>query len=281
VRLTNARIAGELRLGADRLPPAEWLVGSLILRNCHCASLQDRWPTRKHPGADSWPKKIDLEGFTYDQLGGLLGGGDGPWNMRKRPSGAYVAWLARDQPYSPQPYQQLARVLRETGEPAKANDILYEARKRQQAEACDGTLRGALGWFGLFLLKWTIGYGLGMRYFRVLAWVILLTLIGAALLHYFGAQSEKEWGPLLFASFDQLLPVVTLDNAHADLFSNKTVAAPEALPQDSGSQAGGETVEAVLVQPAWLIGYFYVQKLVGWLLGLFLGAGLAGLTQRN
>ena len=35
------------------------------------------------------------------------------------------------------------------------------------------------------------------------------------------------------------------------------------------------------MQPAGLIMYFYVHKLIGWLLGIFLLAGLAGLTQRS
>lgn len=283
VRLTNTRIASELRLGSNLLPPARWPGGTLILRNCRCSNLQDCWPTTTSPEEDSWPARIDLEGFTYDQLGGLLGSGDGPWNMRDRPAKAYAEWLKRDTPYSPQPYQQLAKVLRQSGEPAKANDILYAARERQKDTLGDGTLRGAIGWVGMWLLKWTIGYGIGLRYFRVLAPVLALTGLGALLLHQFGEQQERDWLRLTFASFDQLLPIVTLDSAHDKLFSNASVATPrDALSHSApGDQFGIEKAQAALVQPHWLIGYFYVHKLIGWLLGLFLAAGLAGLTQRN
>ena len=72
--LTNARIGAELRLGSKG--PRAGALGkrrTLILRNTHCASLQDRWPTTKEPEAPAWPAEIDLEGFTYDLLGGLLG----------------------------------------------------------------------------------------------------------------------------------------------------------------------------------------------------------------
>jgi hypothetical protein len=33
-------------------------------------------------------------------------------------------------------------------------------------------------WFGSSMLKWTIGYGYGARYFRSLIWVIALIIIG-------------------------------------------------------------------------------------------------------
>lgn len=283
VMLTNARIGSELRLGSKVHKPARWPGGTLILRNCRCTSLQDRWPTKAYPQDDSWPASIELEGFFYDQLGGLRGSGDGPWNMRARPAWAYRAWLERDASYSPQPYKQLANVLRQSGEPAKANDILYAARERQRSELWDGTLRGTLGWIGMSLLQWTIGYGLGQRYFRVLVPITALTLLGAVLLHQFGAQEERGWPQLLFASFDQLLPLVTLDRAHEGLFSDASVAAPHSLQPASlpGNPTGGENEQEGLTQPPWLICYFYVHKLFGWLLGLFLAAGLAGLTQRN
>jgi hypothetical protein len=263
VRLTNARIGAELRLGSKDQPPARWGGGPLILRNTHCASLQDRWPTTKEPEAPSWPAEIDLEGFTYDLLGGLFGGGGGPADMRARPSSSYAAWLERDRPFSPQPYEQLAKVLRASGEPGKANDILYAARERQRRDYRDAGKWGK--WLGMSVLKWAIGYGFGRRYFRALGWVALFTAIGTLLLHSCGEQPEKDWLALAFASFDQLLPAVTLDRAHEKLFSIATGTA------ETGS----------FVQPAGLIMYFYVHKLIGWLLGIFLLAGLAGLTQRS
>jgi hypothetical protein len=48
-----------------------------------------------------------------------------------------------------------------------------------------------------------------------------------------------------------------------------------------GDQFGTDKPPAALVQHHWLIGYFYGHKVIGWPLGLFLGAGLAGLTQRT
>lgn len=260
VDLTNTRIGAQLRLGTIYLSEAGWgSSGALILRNTHCTSLQDRWPTRNEPEAPIWPTKIDLEGFTYDLLGGWAGADGGPADMRARPASSYVAWLARHRPFSSQPYEQLAKVLRASGEPGKANDILYAARERQRR---DYRQAGEWQqWLGMSLLSATTGYGLGRRYFRALLWVAAFTLLGTELLRLYGNQLEQGWLALAVASFDQLLPAITLDRAHEKLFS-------------AASTNGFE-------QPAWLIGYFYLHKLIGWLLGIFLLAGLAGLTQRS
>ncbi len=77
--------------------------------------------------------------------------------------------------FSPQPYEYLAGLFREAGEPEKANAILYAARERRRGEAWSkvddygqARERNWLRWLGMSMLKWTIGYGFGGRYFRVL-----------------------------------------------------------------------------------------------------------------
>jgi hypothetical protein len=59
------------------------------------------------------------------------------------------------------------------------------------------------------------------------------------------------------------LPIITLDKAHESILTNAPAA------------TGGSTL------PYWLLVYFYFHKIAGWVLGSFLVAGLAGLTQRN
>jgi hypothetical protein len=76
-----------------------------------------------------------------------------------------LGWLARDLSYTPQPYEQLASVFRAAGEPAKTQAVLYESRERARRETTWPR------WFGLTLLKWTIGYGIGLGYFRALGWM--------------------------------------------------------------------------------------------------------------
>lgn len=117
---------------------------------------------------------------------------------------------------------------------------------------------------GLFALRVTIGYGLGSRYFRVLWWVAGLSVLGTLVLILFGSHPSAQWPRLIFASLDQLLPIVTLDRTHdALIFGDPSVNPP------------------VTAQRYGVLIYFYAHKIAGWVLSSFLVAGLAGLTQRN
>ena len=64
LNLTGTQITGELRLGSSRHAPARWLGDPmLILSNARTDAVQDL--------SDSWPNRLDLNGFTYRALGGL------------------------------------------------------------------------------------------------------------------------------------------------------------------------------------------------------------------
>jgi hypothetical protein len=191
----------------------------------------------------------------------------------------------RDGTYSPQPYQQLANVLQQMGYPRKADDVVYAGRKRAHRQAL--TERDWLRWTGMSLLRWTIGFGLGRRYFRSVFWVLFFTVVGLfvfvkslptdllELPSWLASEQSGVFGiasstitkaeltkkpldlyDLSWASFDQLLPIVTLDQSHEKLMTAQFL-------------------------PWWALYYFYFQRLVGWVLGSFLVAGLAGLTQKS
>jgi hypothetical protein len=188
--------------------------------------------------------------------------------VRSRPVSWYRDWLARDTSYTPQPYQQLAGVFRAGGDTAAANAALYAARERERTEAWKA--KAGLRWLGLSLLNWTIGYGLGWRYFFVLIWVGLFTMVGALILWTSGTETippaagtEQSvilgtagglegflW--CLWASFDWTLPFIELDKAHA---------------------------EAVAKLRGGPLYWLYFQAFFGYVLAGFLAAGLAGLTQ--
>jgi hypothetical protein len=104
-------------------------------------------------------------------------------------------------------------------------------------------------------LKYTIGYGLGTKYFRVLWCFIAFAFIGFLVLLISIEKSNWDLFKMAWASFDQVLPIVNLDQGH------------EAWIKLNCSN--------------WAISYFYIQKIVGYVLGGFLGAGLAGLTQKS
>jgi len=268
VNLSGCNVTGDLLLGSSRHPATRWEDGAaLVLRNAKVGALQDWWDNESN---NSWPKALQLEGFTYDRLGGLLGEGKEA-DMMTRPVASYLQWLDRDPSASPQRYEQLARFFRQAGDPRKANDILYEARERRRRltlstldDHGQAKRRDWLEGMGLWLLRATVGYGLGRRYFRVLWWVGGLSLLGMVLLITVGQHALPSWPTLFFASLDQLLPIVTLDKAHDALIFGDASAKPPIEPQRDGVRF-----------------FFYSYKVIGWVLGSFIVAGLAGLTQRN
>jgi uncharacterized protein YjbI with pentapeptide repeats len=238
--LSATRIEGELVLSSAPRPGGP-KGARLSLRDTHAGVLQIHWDKE----TDAWPDGLQLDGFTYDRLGF----GSDADNSVARDVGRYIAWLARDLSYSPQPYEYLATVFRAAGESTKANRIRYESRERERADAWQQ--EDYARWFGLTLLKWGIGYGLGLRYFLALWWIVVFTLIGTIALHVARQGPEGVSAKAIF-SLDLLLPIVQLDAAHNQL---------------EASLAGR------------VKHYFYAHKLVGWVLASFLIAALAGLTQ--
>ena len=240
--LTNAYIGRELTLASPDLDDPVWLNGGgLFLRNTVTGALQDT--------PNSWPRILELDGFVYQSLGGL-GGSTG---VADRGSNWYTDWLALSEPFSPQPYEQLASVLQTMGHEREMNDVLYSGKERARALAWeDGQyLRAA----GQMLLNYTIGYGLGTRYFRSLYWILGIVLLGWGVLWLSGQNRfiEQDGKPELklgfFCSLDLLLPIIRLRERH---------------------------YEVDLENPARL--YFYFHQIMGYVLASFLIAGLSGLT---
>jgi hypothetical protein len=236
--LSATRIDGVLVLSS---PPYRNEGGHLSLRDTLAGVLQMDWNDRE---ADVWPKgSLQLDGFTYERLG--FGSNATP----AREVNLYADWLNSDASYNPQPYEHLAAVLRKAGEPTEANRILYDSRERDREAAWEQN--DYARWLLLTLLKWSIGYGLGLGYFRAVGWIVVVTLIGTAVLFFFTHKPRGAF-PRVFFSLDRLLPIVQLD-------------------------AGSSEVEAEF-KPGVKY-YFYAHKLVGWALASFLIAGFAGLTQ--
>ncbi len=240
--LTGAHIEDELGLASPGREPT-WQGGArLILRNAAVDTLQDT--------PDAWPQEIDLDGFVYRTLGGL----GGNINVAARGSEWYVSWLARDEPYTPQPYEQLASVLRRMGHGEEANDVLYAGRERARALAIEHDYYWS--WTGQTTLKYTIGYGIGSRYFRSLYWVLGLVLMGTLFLRLSGQHrvtAQDGNSPMqigFFYSLDMLLPVIHLRQRHYDVDLQGIVRY-----------------------------YFYFHQIMGYVLASFLIAGLSGLTK--
>lgn len=255
VDLTGTAIAGELRLKND---PAtiDWQEeAKLTLRNARADAV--------HDSPNAWPEDLELDGFVYHRFGGLDAEADDSLGSRRSPW--FVDWLRKDEPHTPQPYRQCARVMDEMGHPEIADDVLYAGRERDRGEMLrNGDYLSALG---LWFLKATIGYGHGAaRYFRTLYWVLGLTVAGVLMLmgtgDYTLLNGDAAWSGaslgqqmLILAkaasySLDKLLPVFDLPAHHVDV---------------------------VLGDVSRL--YFQLHKLMGYILALFLLAGITGLTK--
>ena len=241
--LTNSHIEGGISLAWSKNDKIIWHSGGYIcLRNAKVGVVADK--------ANSWPKRIDLEGCVYNQFGGYK---DEPSHEAAQRSASWFAgWLSRHQPYSPQPYEQCAKVLREAGQPDKANAVLFAGKERERASLRKPGRWPGWRWLGQSFLRATIGYGLGYRYCWSLIWAIALIYVGAVVF----ASSDANWPKTVWRCFgyslDMVLPVVQLAKEHYD------------------------KVDIT----GWQRYYFYFHQLSGFVLASVVLAGLAGVIRK-
>ena len=231
VDLTGAKVLGEMSLGA---PAARWGRAShLNLSNTEVAVVNDL--------PDAWPDALVLEGFTYARLGGSeTEDGD---DLADRNVDWFKDWLRKEERYSPQPYEQLATVLRDAGHGDKASDILYASRQRSWGNS-SGFQRISLTLQDLF-----IGYGYRLE--RTFYWLLFFVALGAVVLTFAGqGPAPRKLQDRLSYSLDLLLPIVRLREAHYN---------------EVNLQGGARY-------------YFFVHQLMGYVLALFLAAGVSGLA---
>jgi hypothetical protein len=157
----------------------------------------------------------------------------------------FHAWFER-QKYSRQPYEQLATVLQARGEIEMATNVRYAEREGDRNRSYSEQRWPLFGW--LTLLKWGIGYGYYPYY--SLVWVVGFVLVGSIVLFISGEGRRNGLPYGVSYSFDLLLPIIRLREQHYRI-----------------DLAG------------WARYYFYIHKIMGWVLASFLVAGLSGLTK--
>ena len=275
--------------GGIFLRDLEKISDTLDLTNAKAGALADSpksWPA---------PGQLKLDRFRY----GAILGDDAPVNAPSR-----LDWLSRmpidleKGQFSPQPYEQLAQVLRDMGHPRDARKVL-ERKEQYQRQAGigqlpSGSLRRPLRRAWNWILRWTVGYG---HYpLRAGIWLIGLWAFGAIVyrdayitgdfkpnsafvlradewadcrdngayagqLRCFEARPEAAGYPRFNAavySADVLLPVVALEMQEYW------------VPDSSKSTRG--------VLTRW---FLWLQILAGWALTLLAVAGFSGIVKSD
>jgi hypothetical protein len=246
--LTGATIDGALILGTQWYGPVQWRPGAHVsLRNTTVRDVEDGLndcgvePHRSDIvcSPGAWPDKLDLAAFDYQRLGSSDLSSRS--DMASRPVEWWIDWLGREE-FSPQPYEKLATVLRGHGVPDIADDILFAKMQRERAAA-------PLGRRIWLTLHWVL-IGYGYHPFRALWWALGLVFVGVAVLRLSGEGKRTSMPYGLTYSVDMLLPIIRLRE---------------------------KNYEAELKGYARY--YFYVHKIMGYVLASFLIAGLSGLTK--
>ncbi len=114
--------------------------------------------------------------------------------------------------YNPQPFEQLAKVLRESGYPGKADAILFAARDHQRDSPATPWPTKAKLW----VLWGLIGYG--YHNWIAVFWFAGLILLGACVYDYvltFGSCARDS--DYFWYSFDMALPLIELDKRHENV----------------------------------------------------------------
>ncbi len=276
VYLEGVQIGGELDCRDGNFQKATLdltnaTAGALIdsgLKYVDARSPVDAKPTKWPPGdADESENKhyLILDGFVYGRIAS-----DGRLDVDKR-----LAWLER-QPKSPfrmQPYLQLAKILRDSGDKRGALRVLEKMEDLRRDEEDHGALARLWG----LLLKWTIGYGYHpKRAVRALACLILLGW-------FVYAKSYPEGG---------IVP--TEKEAHAELkkpggklparypaFSAPIYSLENSLPLVKLDQAEKWQPDPAAAWPPLVRWFLRLQILLGWLLATFFVAGVTGIVHKE
>jgi len=250
-----------------------WGVTTLDLRGASVGRISD--------DKASWPAKIELylDGFIYGSIPGNLK--DASWRL---------SWLGLQKEFAPQPYRQLAKVLRDLGDDDGAKQVSFELERKSRRWMLDG------------LLRYTIGYGIYperaiwlMGAFAALGWVVYrrAKLAGAmaptdkdshAAFHTHGQPPAHypPFNPLIYA-LEISVPLVKLgQDDHWQPDPTPTLHAPVPV---TGRWAKLRKYKKYLldklVSPGALRWFRWIMIILGWLLATFFVAGLSGIIIKS
>lgn len=205
---TQAANALQLASGGQNVKWSKDSTPEINLHQTKVGSLQDT--------AETWPERLEreLDGFSYNRFGGLQS--DASDSGYQRSAKWLIEWIEADASYSPQPYEHLADVLEAVGQQRKAERIRVANRDRERSQYPIVTFR----WVWLGVQKWAVGYGYGLRPFRLLIGLGVLTICGmvaaARGTKRYKNQARVSWGSCFWYSLDTAVPLLRLQEEPYD-----------------------------------------------------------------
>jgi hypothetical protein len=244
--------------------------------------LDDVSASRLLDDVESWPPpgKLDLDGFIYRRIA------EGPRDVKRR-----LEWISLQTDFTPQPYRQLAQVLREEGHSTGSQQVLFEMERRRRE-------RDDRNWFARvlsFIFRNTVGYG----YYpttRAAVWLVAMAVSGF-LLFWAGYRagsvvpSDKD----AYSTFEAKHQLPSYyERFHASIYSLENTFQlvrlgqtdrwqpdpdPHGLKRDNQNWAlrtGHEFISASFLQ--W---FRWFQIVLGWFFTAMLVAGVAGIVRKE
>jgi hypothetical protein len=291
VSLVSAQIDGDLRctdseIGSDLIAERATVKGTLFwrnIRNATMVSLNLINTTVDSLSDDpvSWPPRgnLQLHGFVYARFSAFSTS-----DPKER-----LAWLARLKSFTPLPYRQLAKVLKDEGDDVGAKQVLYK-----MASLRDRKVPGKLARGWNLILKCTVGYG----YYPVRALACLMVLAAFGYLLFWGGYYAGNIVPMdkdayvsfrkngrlpdyygrfhaSVYSFENSFPLVRL--GQADRWQ------PDPSPDNSALFARNYTglLAHSIVSATALQAFRWLQIVLGWVFATMGIASVTGLVRRD
>ncbi len=180
----------------------------------------------------AWPQKLAIDHFVYNNLcTGVTESSFG--EITERSVDWIKNWLSSHRPFSPQPYEQCAKVLRSAGEYRKASEVLYSGKERERLEP-DGKWGR---WLLLTASRLLLGHGIGWRFVVVPScWALLFILLGSFFVFYAQPDNTHSYWWALTYSLSKIIPLAYL----------------------------GSNLQELYFGSFWTNAYFILQTLYGW-----------------
>ena len=242
LNLDCTELKGALSFGVNHNPDTKeetftkWYTGSqLSLRNFKARMVSFR-KENYITMPELLPDRIDFTNFVYDDFVS-----EEALKSIKLEKAVELVSPFEKQTYSPQPYQQLATILKRDGQIQKSRKVLYLSMEKERK------LSTGFQYLWLTVKKVVIGYGYYPLYSGI--WLIGFVIIGAVIFRS-SPEAKKNHMPYGVAySLDMILPIIKLRESHYDIDLE-----------------------------GWQRYYFFFHKMMGYILASFLIASLSLLT---